>query len=75
MKLKNAITNAEADKEEGTATVKVENTGTLVVFAKTVKKLKNTENGNLEIVSSKVTISIDAEAIEKAAWINLFSFH
>ena len=71
--IENAINNSEADKEEGTATVEVENTDALVLSAKTVKKLKGTEDGKIEIVSPKVTISIDAESIEKAAKINLSS--
>ncbi|MGN0695390.1 MAG: hypothetical protein ACI4J5_01345 [Oscillospiraceae bacterium] len=53
------------------ATVTVKNTSKLVLNASTVKKLATTENGTLEIVAPKATVSIAAESIKKVAKIDL----
>lgn len=68
-----AVKNADPESGEVKATVEVENTNSLVLTANTIKKLKETGDGTLEIVSPKVTISIDAASVDKAAKINLSS--
>lgn len=69
--VKESINAAIKDSKEGTATVEVENTKSLVLTADTLKKLAKTGDGTLEIVSPKVTISIDADSIKNAARTNL----
>lgn len=68
-----AVKNADSESGEVKATVEVENTKNLILTADTLKKLKKTENGTLEIVSPKLTISIDADSIKNATKINLSS--
>lgn len=68
-----AVKGADPESGEVKATVEVDNTKSLVLTAETIKKLKETENGTLEIVSPKITISIDSASVNKAAKINLSS--
>lgn len=68
--VKESIDTAIKDSKEGTAKVEVENTKSLVLTADTLKKLAKTD-GTLEIVSPKVTISIDADSVKNAARTNL----
>lgn len=68
--VKESIDAAIKDSKEGTATVEVENTKSLVLTADTLKKLAKTD-GTLEIVSPKVTISIAADSVKNAARTNL----
>lgn len=68
--VKESIDTAIKDSKEGTAKVEVENTKSLVLTADTLKKLAKTD-GTLEIVSPKVTISIDANSVKNAARTNL----
>ncbi len=68
--VKESIDAAIKDSKEGTATVEVENTKSLVLTADTLKKLAKTD-GTLQIVSPKVTISIDAASVKNAARTNL----
>lgn len=69
--VKESIDSAIKDSKEGTAKVEVENTKSLVLTADTLKKLAKTGDGTLEIVSPKVTISINADSIKNAARTNL----
>ncbi|MGN0691262.1 MAG: hypothetical protein ACI4K7_02820 [Oscillospiraceae bacterium] len=65
-------TSGEAGEAKApVATVEVKNTNKLVLNASTVKKLAKTENGVLEIVAPKATISIDATSIDKVKKIDL----
>lgn len=68
-----AVKNADSESGEVKATVEVENTKNLILTADVLKKLKKTEDGALEIVSPKLTISIDAGSIKNATKINLSS--
>lgn len=69
--VKESIDTAIKDSKEGTAKVEVENTKSLVLTADTLKKLAKVGDGTLEIVSPKVTISIDANSVKNAARTNL----
>lgn len=63
--------DSEAAKAPVVATVEVKNTNKLVLNASTVKKLAKTDNGVLEIVAPKATISIDSASISNVKKVDL----
>lgn len=69
--VKEAVSDAIKNAEDGVAAVKVKNTNNLKLSSAILKSIAKLEGGSLVIESPKAIISIDADSIEKARNIDL----